>query len=372
MVESLHRWLGDLSLDDPLERQQARLLQVMLLFIIGACLIGLPLSLVTASNNSRFPIGIAAYGLLIPCNIGALALLRRGRFTAAVYLASLSIILTIGMALVATENVLSPTALVAFTIPVALAGLLLGRRGILLAAGLSIAFVVITATVNDRASEGSLFSIVATFALELGLLSLLLDRFGNSLRRALATARAREQELESLRASLEATVAERTASLQQALDDVEQRENRLAQIVEDLRASQETVRELSAPVIPVLRDVLVAPLVGALDSGRAAVLTGNVLEMVEREGARYVIFDVTGVPLVDTQVAQVLLQTTAAVRLLGARAMLAGIRPEVAQTLVALNVDLSAISTYPNLRAAVGALLAERPNDASRMANGGM
>jgi rsbT co-antagonist protein RsbR len=82
--------------------------------------------------------------------------------------------------------------------------------------------------------------------------------------------------------------------------------------------------------------------------------------MVERERARHVIFDITGVPIVDTHVAQVLIQTTMAVRLLGADTLLVGIRPEVAQTLVALNVDLGGLRTYPNLREAVGALLATR------------
>jgi rsbT co-antagonist protein RsbR len=103
--------------------------------------------------------------------------------------------------------------------------------------------------------------------------------------------------------------------------------------------------------------VLVAPLIGVLDGDRAATLADNVLAMVERKGARQVIFDATGVPLVDTQVAQVLLQTAAAVRLLGGQPLLVGIRPEVAQTIITLGLDLAAIATYPNLPAAVAAIL---------------
>jgi rsbT co-antagonist protein RsbR len=82
--------------------------------------------------------------------------------------------------------------------------------------------------------------------------------------------------------------------------------------------------------------------------------------MVERERARKVIFDITGVPLVDTRVAQVLLQTAAAVRLLGAQPLLVGIRPEVAQTIISLGLDFEAITTYSNLQEAVEALLPER------------
>jgi anti-anti-sigma factor len=202
--------------------------------------------------------------------------------------------------------------------------------------------------------------LAATFALIIVIVSLFLDLFGSSLRDALSTTQAREQELERLRASLEDAVRERTAALQQALEDGEQREARLTQTLEDLNISQATVRELSAPVIPVLPGVLVAPLIGTLDYARATVLTNNVLSMVEQENARSVIFDITGVPVVDTQVAQVLLQAAAAVRLLGAQTMIVGIRPEVAQTLVALHIDLGTVRSYPNLRDAVETLLVER------------
>src|SRR4029079_18470320 len=157
-------------------------------------------------------------------------------------------------------------------------------------------------------------------------------------------------------------------SLQLALEEGAQREKQLALALEDLRASQEAFRELSAPVIPVLPGVLVAPLIGVLDSLRATELTTNVLSMVEREHAHHVIFDITGVPLVDTHVAQVLLQTTTAVQLLGAQAFLVGIRPEVAQTMVALNLDMGTLRSYSPLRDAIGALLAPRGDRDRRVA----
>jgi anti-anti-sigma factor len=134
----------------------------------------------------------------------------------------------------------------------------------------------------------------------------------------------------------------------------------LAQTLDDLRASQETLRELSAPIIPVLPGVLVAPLIGALDSTRAAVLTSNILRMVQSHQARYVIIDITGVPFVDTHVAGILMRAAAAVRLLGAQVWLVGIRPEVAQTIVILGIDLQTISTHPDLQAAVTLLSAKQ------------
>ncbi|MEP7187965.1 MAG: STAS domain-containing protein, partial [Roseiflexaceae bacterium] len=217
-------------------------------------------------------------------------------------------------------------------------------------------------------SPPSAANLVPIFILLIAVLSLFLDRFGTALRDALSTTQAREQELNILRASLEATVAERTTSLQLALAEGEQREKHLALTLEDLRASQAAFRDLSAPVIPVLPGVLIAPLIGALDSARATELTSNVLSMVEREHANHVIFDITGVPLVDTHVAQVLLQTTTAVRLLGAQAFLVGIRPEVAQTMVALNLDMSALRSFSTLRDAIDALLSSRGDQGRRVA----
>jgi anti-anti-sigma regulatory factor len=199
--------------------------------------------------------------------------------------------------------------------------------------------------------------VVGSYAFIVIFLGLGFDRFGSALRDALGSAMLREQELEQVRDSQETIIADRTTALQQALHAVEQREADLVQTLSDLSASQDALRELSAPVIPVLPGVLVAPLVGALDSARAQMLTSNLLSAVEQQHAHYIIFDITGVPLVDTHVARVLIQSTTAIQLLGAQVLLVGIRPEVAQTMVALNVDLGAIVTYSNLQEAVTTLL---------------
>jgi anti-anti-sigma factor len=369
MQQKLRRWLNALPLSDPLERQQASLLQIMLLIILGACVIGLMISIFNSSGGSNLSVGTTAYFILIVCTVVGQILLRRGRFRPAVALMISGIILAVGGALIAGGFPGSVGIYLAFTPPITMAGLLLGRRGLLITGGAIIGLVVAAALLKSIApgltgfipgSPPSAASILPTFILIVSVLGLFLDRFGTSLRDALAATQAREHELEQLRTSLETTVAERTTSLQQALEEGEQREARLALALEDLRASQEAVRELSAPVIPVLPGVLVAPLIGVLDSARAAELTNNVLGMIEREHAHHVIFDITGVPLVDTHVAQVLLQTTTAVRLLGAQALLVGIRPEVAQTIVALNLDMSALRSYSNLREAIGVLLDSR------------
>jgi rsbT co-antagonist protein RsbR len=120
-----------------------------------------------------------------------------------------------------------------------------------------------------------------------------------------------------------------------------------------LRSSQETIAELGAPVLPVLPKVLVAPLIGSLDSARIQLVEQNVLAAIERYRAAKAIFDITGVTVVDTQVAQALIRLASAVWLLGAEPILVGIRPEVAQTIVGLGLKLDMLQTFPNLQEAI-------------------
>lgn len=112
----------------------------------------------------------------------------------------------------------------------------------------------------------------------------------------------------------------------------------------------DTVRRLSTPVIQVWDDVLVMPLIGVLDSHRAQQMMEQLLDRVVALQARIVIIDITGVPTVDTAVAEHLIRTTKASRLVGTSAILVGISPQVAQTLVRLGVVLDDIDTFTDLR----------------------
>jgi rsbT co-antagonist protein RsbR len=168
-----------------------------------------------------------------------------------------------------------------------------------------------------------------------------------------ASARAEAEQLRAEAALAEAAL--QTAALSEALGAVAERETALTATLAELRASEAAVQELSAPILPILPGVLVAPLIGAMDSDRAALFARNLLGAIERQGARRVIFDITGVPVVDTNVAATLLQAAAAAGLLGARVALVGIRPEVAQTLVALGVGFEAMTPYADLQEAVRA-----------------
>lgn len=119
----------------------------------------------------------------------------------------------------------------------------------------------------------------------------------------------------------------------------------------------DTVRDLSTPAIPIAEGILVMPLIGNIDTARADQLMDVILGTIEREHATVVLIDVTGVPIIDTGVASYLVQMTQAAQLLGARCILVGIRPEVAQTLVQLGVDLSGMHTRVNLQAGMALAL---------------
>jgi len=110
------------------------------------------------------------------------------------------------------------------------------------------------------------------------------------------------------------------------------------------------IMELSTPVIEVWEDILVLPLIGAIDTARAQRVVENLLETIVEKQASVVIMDITGVPLIDTAVANHLIMTVSAVGILGTRMILTGVSPHNAQTLVKLGVDLGNITTKSSLR----------------------
>jgi anti-anti-sigma factor len=117
-----------------------------------------------------------------------------------------------------------------------------------------------------------------------------------------------------------------------------------------------TIRELGCPIIPLRQGILLVPLIGAIDSTRAQQIIRTVLSSVQREQATNLLIDVTGVSIIDTQVARALIDLARSVRLLGAETTLVGIRPEIAQSIISLGIELSSLSTQPTLAAALGLL----------------
>lgn len=117
-----------------------------------------------------------------------------------------------------------------------------------------------------------------------------------------------------------------------------------------VRLQKFALQELSASLIPVFDKVSVMPLVGTIDTERAKLIMENLLEGVVKQRAEVVLLDITGVPVVDTMVAHHIIQAADAVRLVGAKCMLVGIRPEIAQTIVTLGIELNDFTTTSTLR----------------------
>lgn len=134
---------------------------------------------------------------------------------------------------------------------------------------------------------------------------------------------------------------------QDSLSSLEAELNQKLQIIED---QERMLNELAAPVIQIWDRVLLLPLVGAVSSHRAMQVMTDLLQAVEQSAARVALLDITGVPIVDTSVANHLMQTVQAAQLLGCQCVLVGIGPEIAQTLVQLNVDFGQIVTMASLQ----------------------
>ena len=187
----------------------------------------------------------------------------------------------------------------------------------------------------------------------LGLVLLLLWQNHSRLSAVLAEVRQSNTALRKSQTSLEDEVADRTADLAFALAELEHRSDAQALLLAEVQQQRTVIRELGVPVLPINRSTLIMPLVGALDSQRLQDIREQALHTIARTHAKRLLLDITGVPLVDKQVAQGLLSVIEAARLLGAESVLIGVRPEVAQAIVVLGVPLDQIKAYPDLQRAI-------------------
>ena len=126
---------------------------------------------------------------------------------------------------------------------------------------------------------------------------------------------------------------------------------------EVIRRQQDELLELSTPVVKLWEGVLAVPMIGTLDSSRTQLVMESLLTRIVETGAELAIIDITGVPTVDTLVAQHLLKTVTAIRLMGADCIISGIRPQIAQTIVHLGIDLQGITTKATLADALSLAL---------------
>lgn len=183
-------------------------------------------------------------------------------------------------------------------------------------------------------------------------LRLALDRLrqcAHSLRRTRSLLRQREQELEAAMAA----TAQYEARIQNMERVYEQSTRELEPHVAVVERQAETIRALSAPILEVGEGVVAMPIIGALDGERAKLVTDALLARIHERPARCVILDLTGLDEVGDTTAVAFLRVCAALRLLGARVVLCGLRSRVAQELVRLESDLSTLQMLPTLRSAL-------------------
>lgn len=151
-----------------------------------------------------------------------------------------------------------------------------------------------------------------------------------------------------------------TSELTESQRDQRRQNRALQQALDAQRRLVETINDLTAPAVPIWPGVLLLPIVGHIDTHRSARILDGLLQRVEAEHARFVILDVSGIAAVDTQVARQLIDAGAAMRLLGARPILVGINPEIAQTIVHLGVELHGLVLHANLQAALAFVLRQQ------------
>lgn len=199
---------------------------------------------------------------------------------------------------------------------------------------------------------GHIFSISSLTSSTM-LVLLLLWQFSTRLNETMGQMREANTALQTAQAGLEVQVAERTAALKDALAEVEARATDQERLLVEIEQQRHTIRELSVPVLPISSDSLVMPLVGVLDTGRLQQINEQALDALERSGAHHLFLDITGVPVIDSEVAEGLVTVVQAGRLLGAEVVLVGIRPEVAQAIVSLGINLQSMRTSSDLQSAL-------------------
>lgn len=301
-------------------------------------------------------------GTLIGAGLGlglAIMQIRRGRLQAGVIIAA-TVTLVANLTWITIVPVLYPVLSLLPVLAVAIVLLYLGSRGLRVVVGLSMASaillsVLVVTTPLHLALPPQIGTIVVPLVTPpvTAAVLVLLWQFHQRLNHALRQSEEANQALRATGANLEALVAARTADLESALAENKQRADIQQQLLSELETQREAVRELSVPVLPVARGVLVVPLVGALDSQRIQQLQQRALAAIEQRQARTLLLDVTGVPVIDTQVAQGLVAVVQTAHLLGATAVMVGIRPEVAQAIVGLENDLGNLHSYADLESAL-------------------
>ncbi|MCS6880998.1 MAG: STAS domain-containing protein [Oscillochloridaceae bacterium] len=350
---------ASLRIPDEDVQRRGRILNILALGLIILSLVYVPISLITGYALLR--IG----QLLTMAIVAGIAfwLGRSGRVTVGAYL-------LIGVMIYAVASSIpgrffSANILFFTILPVLFAGVLLTPIHIWNVLIITVAIITFRVSqlppgIRYSMSWNTTFYNAPLLLFAVALVSFLNARATVQTLRQLAAARAEaetaNQALTASNATLETRVEERTVALRQALEEQRAIATQLQASLATQQELNRVIASLSIPVIPISAGTLVAPIIGNLDTERARLLLTTLLAQVEATRARTVVLDITGVAVVDDQVAAALLQAASAARLMGAETVIVGIRPEVAHTLVHLGADLSHLHTAATLQDALQAL----------------
>ena len=342
-------------------RIRGRNVIIMALLLVGLSVLTLPYALFIQKSLGTMLM------IVIPLlfDISILFLVRRQYI--AVDLAASLLLIMLSVGLLSAIYIVNEYTIVPFflILPLMLAGLTLRIQGLwVVLIGLLIGLWVVLGMIPSGPLYGGGYIVnVITASLFLVIITLMIFLGARNSYYARIQARQQHQvaekvmsELALANGTLEQNVAEQSSALQHSLDSIQEREKDLRQTIEKLRASQDTIQRLSAPVVPILPHIIVAPIIGNLNQERAQLLMENVLGSIKEQHIRIVILDITGVPIVDTQVAHIIAKTARAVQIMGSQTILVGIRPEVAQVLVGLDVTFKNMKVFADLQQAIALL----------------
>jgi rsbT co-antagonist protein RsbR len=357
-MNDLASWLMKIDVTDDDARRRGQMIVTLAVSMLALALVAIPLTLIGPTPGSG--LGVLTGGLVIYTLV--LVIVRRGYVTVAGVLLIATVLATLFVTMLTSSDSLIGVYLL--VLPLLVAGLALRPVQIWFVLAITLlglwlmALLMPESALANRANGMT----IITAVLLLIVATLLSFIGGRATHKALSTAskaRSAAEEaaaaLERSNVDLEQRVSERTSALTDALAEVEARATEQARLLAENDAQRATIRELSVPVLPVNKHALVMPLVGALDTTRLAMIQERALSAIEEESAHLLLLDITGVPIVDSQVAQGLRGVVQAARLLGAEVVLVGVRPEVAQTAVGLGLDLRGMRAFSDLRSALAA-----------------